>query len=66
LKKAAYLVKISNPGLVREKLPNWTDDDIDRIIASVQNSQEWRITTQNCEACKQDLEIDAASQVVIK
>lgn len=65
MNKAAWLVKVFKPEIIRQKIGSWTDD-VDRIINSVLSGKEEKVTTRNCENCKADLEKDDASQVEIK
>ena len=62
----AVLTKVIDQIKIKAKLPAWTDDDPEEIIADVKKGKSRLITTIDCYACKEDLEEDNAAEVVVE
>jgi (p)ppGpp synthase/HD superfamily hydrolase len=64
--RKAVLTKVNDKEQTRVKLPSWTSEDPDEIIAAVEKGKERTITTQDCDECKADLEKNNGAVVQVK
>lgn len=62
----AVLTRVNDKDRVLAKLPEWTDDDPNEIVADVENGQERVITTSFCQNCKVELEKEGAADVRVE
>ncbi len=66
MSKMAVLVSVHNRVKVRAKLPRWTAENPDEIIADVLKGKPRDINNFDADGCKADLEKDGAAEVKIR